>query len=92
MSHPKRLNAFLQDDADGIYCFYSDYAALAAEKEAETKAVFDAIRLITQLRDENERLRKAGDAMATIIKPPAHGTGEWDGEYDAWFAAKEVQK
>ena len=52
-------------------------------------------KLVTEnahLKSEVERLRKAGDAMATIIKPPAHGTGEWDGEYDAWFAAKEVQK
>ena len=43
------------------------------------------------LAAENERLRKAGDAMAAIIRPPAHGPGEWEGEYDAWFAAKGVQ-
>jgi len=40
---------------------------------------------------ENERLRKAGDAMAAIICPPAHGPGEWDGEYDNWQIAKGVQ-
>ena len=43
------------------------------------------------LAAENERLRKAGDAMAAIIRPPAHGPSEWDGEYEAWFAAKGVQ-
>ena len=42
-----------------------------------------------RLKSEVERLRKAGDAIAAIIKPPAHGPGEWDGEYDAWHAAKE---
>jgi hypothetical protein len=41
------------------------------------------------LKAEVERLRKAGDAMARIIAPPTHGTGEWDGEWDAWNAAKE---
>jgi hypothetical protein len=46
---------------------------------------------IAKLEAENERLRKAGDAMAAIIRPPAHGPGEWDGEYEAWFAAKGVQ-
>jgi hypothetical protein len=39
----------------------------------------------------NQRLVKAGDAMAAIIKPPAHGPGEWDGEYDEWLAAKETR-
>ena len=42
-----------------------------------------------RLKAEVERLRKAGDAMARIIAPPTHGTGEWDGEWDAWNAAKE---
>lgn len=42
-----------------------------------------------ELEAEVERLRKAGDEMARIIAPPTHGTGEWDGEWDAWRAAKE---
>ena len=102
MSEPKRyflkisptisgLRADVYEAENGEFVYYDDYAALAADKEAETKATFDAIRLITQLRDENERLRKAGDVMAAIIRPPAHGPGEWDGEYDAWQIAKEVQ-
>ena len=94
MSQPNRFhfdseNGQLVEAGLGEWVRHSDYAALAADKEAETKATFDAIRLITQLRDENERLRKAGDVMAAIIRPPAHGTGEWEGEYEAWVAAKE---
>ena len=48
----------LVEHPQGDFISYADYAALAADKEAETKAVFDAIRLITQLRDENERLTR----------------------------------
>ena len=44
---------------------------------------------IEQLKAEVERLTKAGDAMAKIIKGPAHGPGEWDGEWDNWQEAKK---
>jgi uncharacterized small protein (DUF1192 family) len=74
-------------------------AALQAEVErlkAETVKQIEAAlppveAYIAKLEAENERLRKAGDAMAAIIRPPAHGPGEWEGEYDAWHAAKGVQ-
>lgn len=52
------------------------------------EATTDHDRWLRVLED-NERLRKAGDAMARIIAPPTHGTGEWDGEWDAWQKAKE---
>ena len=72
---------------------HADYAALAADKEAETKAVFDAIRLITQLRDENERLRKAGDGLMFEGETMAHevswNPAPWDRVVAAWVAAKE---
>jgi chromosome condensin MukBEF complex kleisin-like MukF subunit len=42
-----------------------------------------------RLKAEVERLTKAGDAMAKIIKGPAHGPGEWDGEWDNWQEAKK---
>ena len=79
--------------------YKKENAALAAENErlkAETVKQIEAAlppveAYIADLEAENERLRKAGDAMAAIICPPAHGPGEWDGEYDAWFAAKGVQ-
>ena len=35
---PKRLSAFLTEHPDGAYCYYSDYAALAAENERLRKA------------------------------------------------------
>ena len=41
-----------------------------------------------RLKAEVERLRKAGDIIARIIAPPAHGPGEWDGEWYAWHNAK----
>lgn len=43
----------------------------------------------TRLKAENERLINAGDRIASIIKPPAHGPGEWDGEWDMWKLAKD---
>lgn len=62
-------------------------AALTADKEAETKATFDAIRTITQLRDENEHLKKAGSAMMVRLLL-AYG-GVADSTIEAWLAAKE---
>ena len=62
---------------DGPYVCHEQHAeivaALAADKEAETKAVFDAIRLITQLRDENERLRKAAQAVELAFETLDNG-------------------
>ena len=89
----------MKTDENGEYVRYSDYAALQAENErlkAETVKQIEAAlppveAYIAKLEAENERLRKAGDAMAAIIRPPAHGPGEWEGEYDAWLAAKGVQ-
>lgn len=59
--------------------------ALEASKDGQLVTYSDYARL----KAEVERLRKAGDAMARIIAPPTHGTGEWDGEWEAWNAAKE---
>jgi len=58
---------------------------------ADSNGEYVDYRNYAALQAENELLRKAGDAMAAIIRPPAHGPGEWDGEYDAWHAAKEGQ-
>lgn len=44
---------------------------------------------IERLKAENERLINAGDKIASIIQPPAHGPGEWDGEWDMWKLAKD---
>jgi len=82
----------------GEYITYSHYANMVDQRDAAMMVAESGNALVKQLKDqlaeakaENERLRKAGDAMAAIIRPPAHGPGEWDGEYDAWFAAKGVQ-
>jgi hypothetical protein len=67
---------------------------LAADKEAETKAVFDAIRLITQLRDENERLRKQLDYVLDdwgCFKNGHSGGHGIDSVFQEWLAAKGVQ-
>jgi hypothetical protein len=60
---------------NGEYVLHSDYAALASEKEVETRATFDAIRTITQLRDdyadlaaENERLKALIDENLDLSK------------------------
>ena len=57
---------------DGPYVCYEQHAeivaALAADKEAETKAVFDAMRLITQLRDENAQLRDENERLRAAAK------------------------
>ena len=106
MSQPKRVvrwdvipiegeddDVIHRQSAEGMFVHYADYAALAADKEAETKAVFDAIRLITQLRDENERLRKAGDGLMFEGETMAHevswNPAPWDRVVAAWVAAKE---
>ena len=93
MSEPKRFSMMWGKDEDG--CIYvspfehlhgdwvrhGDYARLHsqfANSEQEN----------ARLKAEVERLRKAGDIIARIIAPPAHGPGEWDGEWYAWHNAK----
>ena len=79
-------------EEDGMWVQWQDYALLKAEVDAlklgSLLTAVDVLQFI-KLKEENERLRKAGDAMARIIAPPTHGTGEWDGEWEAWLAAKE---
>lgn len=72
----------MQADENGQYVTWRDYKWLL-ESYAFVQDQWK------DLDAEVERLRKAGDAMARIIAPPTHGTGEWDGEWDAWNAAKE---
>ena len=88
---------------DGPYVCHEQHAeivaALAADKQAADRATFDAIRAFTVLKDENaalqaenERLRKAGDAME-VFASVAGACGIKGGEkaIKAWLAAKEVQ-
>ena len=74
MSKPKKLSENKEWVLIGHYAEAMEkIAALQAEKEAETKATFDAIRLITQLRDENERLRKAAQAVELAFETLYNG-------------------
>ena len=84
MSEPKRYQPVVQ-------CVEPSYQAQMIEpkvmefSEGEYVLHSDYARL----KAEVERLTKAGDAMAKIIKGPAHGPGEWDGEWDNWQEAKK---
>ena len=92
VSQTKRLNAFLEPDENGPYVYYTDYAALAAEKATNDAEFCEMKQDYLQLRiknaalaAENERLRKAGDAMAERID----ADGQPHLETDDWDAAKE---
>lgn len=101
MSQPKRYSVAVDDpwfgngayiQEDGKYVLYSDYAALAAELDV-LKNGDDALlekhklnkHLILQLRLENERLRKAGDAMASALAFEYRDSPK----VADWLAAKE---
>ena len=83
----QRTNQGLQQTPE-----WSEIARMTAEcrrLEAENNRLRSSSFVTAVPVEQYERLRKAGDAMARIIAPPTHGTGEWDGEWDAWNAAKE---
>lgn len=85
----KELNEDINRLRDRYAEATQENARLKAERDA-AKRCWDSMKdEWDKLVDENIRLRKAGDAMAHIIAPPTHGTGEWDGEWDAWQEAKE---
>lgn len=65
---------------------YSDYAALAAENERLIELGNNQMAEKFELKAENERLRKAGDAVHRAIKvsDPA-----LDWAIECWLAAKE---
>ena len=102
MSDPKRYIAKIswtqietQEHPNGEFVLWQDYARLKAEVERLKSNLLGRDATIMGLDStikcreaEVERLRKAGDEMARIIAPPTHGTGEWDGEWDAWHNAK----
>ena len=91
---------------DGPYVCHEQHAeivaALAADKQAADRATFDAIRAFTVLKDEvaalqaeNERLRKAGDAMHLAHEANFNGYPYTQNQVEkamkAWLAAKGVQ-
>jgi hypothetical protein len=85
---------------DGPYVCHEQHAeivaALAADKQAADRATFDAIRAFTVLKDEvaalqaeNERLRKAGDAIMDAFYRDGDDGCTYDEAYQIWLAAKE---
>ena len=92
----------IADDADGKLCEYRDYARLKAENarlktEVEHLMVFCNCTLIPskELQAEVERLRKAGDAMASSIQFNEEMIQDYNGPtivhkcVQRWNAAKE---
>ena len=70
---------------------WSDIARLTAEcrrLEAENSRLRASSFVTAVPVEQYERVVKAGDIIARIIAPPAHGPGEWDGEWYAWHNAK----
>jgi len=85
---------------DGPYVCHEQHAeivaALAADKQAADRATFDAIRAFTVLKDENaalaaenERLRKAGDALSYALQTCKYSAEEIAHYSDAWTEAKK---
>ena len=79
-----RAEVHFKVEEDGLFVAHQDYARLKAEVERLRASSF-----VTAVPVEHyERVIKAGDIIARIIAPPAHGPGEWDGEWYAWHNAK----
>ena len=79
------MEGVMQPFEQGDWVTYTDYLAMVDQRDAAMMCAESGNALVKQLKDQ------IADAMAAIIRPPAHGPGEWDGEYEAWLAAKGVQ-
>jgi hypothetical protein len=90
------------DNPLGKFCEYRDYVKLQAENgrlrhEQKMRAIPVEAKLmdrVAELQAENERLRKAGDAMYRYVgKSPEHGiqVDKHDKSKSEWLAAKGVQ-
>lgn len=79
-------------DTERLMLLDGEYEAAKVGTYARLKAEVERLRassFVTAVPVEQyERLVKAGDIIARIIAPPAHGPGEWDGEWYAWHNAK----
>jgi hypothetical protein len=96
MSQPKRysirgFSAAMVEEENGVMVRWEDYAALQAETVRKLEETIPPVEAyIIKLEADNERLRKAGDAMAGVLGLPINKTQE-TALNEAWLAAKEVQ-
>ena len=86
----------ITDDVDGKLCEYRDYARLKAEVERLRNLGIKLDGYVDLLQGENERLRKAGDALhKSMLECGPNEMAEefdhdrWWASYYAWNAAKE---
>ena len=96
--HFSKAEAVLKFSAeeDGMWVQYQDYAKLKAEVDAlklgSLMTAVDVLQFI-KLKEENERLRKAGDNLARAAdENGCHDNGDakdLDDSIDRWYAAKE---
>jgi hypothetical protein len=72
---------------------WEDYAALKAETVRQIETALPSLEAyIGKLEAENERLRKAGDALLTCLDyPKAVWPDSVNPRIEAWHAAKESQ-
>ena len=95
MSEPKRYHLEMQKADDGDWVLYEDYDRLKAEVERLTleNSQYEehhkyGQNVIASLREEVERLTKAGDAFVLLLEDEGYDM-ESIREVDGWLAAKE---
>jgi hypothetical protein len=99
MSEPKRYDSYgphsIKESWYGEYVRYEDYARLKAEVERLTAFTTRTIIPNEELQAQVERLRKAGDAMASSIQFNEEMAKDYNGptivhqSVQRWNAAKE---
>jgi hypothetical protein len=82
-----------EESPNGEYVRYADYAALQAETVKRLEETIPPVEAyIIKLEAENERLRKAGDALLTCLDyPKAVWPDSVNPRIEAWRAAKETR-
>jgi hypothetical protein len=75
------------EQANGNWVKWEDYARLKAEVERLTAFTTRTIIPNEELQAQVERLTKAGDAMVPLL-----GRGDWHIARNDWFAAKEGEQ
>jgi hypothetical protein len=92
------MEGVMQPFDKGDWVAYADYADLQAENERLTRLQVETLNERNKAEAENERLRKAGDAMASKIRYESEmADDDWGVDtgtpetVKAWLAAKGGQ-